>query len=222
MNLKRLVKIISFKWFIEIIQKLGSRPIMTSFFVFVLCTIGIVWISNYKYQYNSKFVESIFIEAHGMLFDIFIIGIFIFGLHKLGEKRLNNKRYQEEINDFESWGSEEAKFRIVGNIKRLNRNNISKIDLVGCYLKKAELRGANLRDANLQGANLDGANLHKANLRGANLEKVNLQGVKYLTIEQLSKAKTLYKVKFDPYIKKQIEAKYSHLLEEPEREEEIW
>ena len=45
-------------------------------------------------------------------------------LERLGEKRRNIKRWQEEIDDFRGWNSEEAKFRIVGNIKRLNRNGI--------------------------------------------------------------------------------------------------
>ena len=47
--------------------------------------------------------------------------------------------------------------------------------------------GANLIGANLQGANLQGAYLQGADLRGANFFKA-----RNLTVEQLSKVKTLH------------------------------
>jgi hypothetical protein len=37
-----------------------------------------------------------------------------------------------------------------------------------------------------------------------------------LNIEQLSEARTLYKAKLDPELKKQVKDKYPHLLKKPE------
>jgi uncharacterized protein YjbI with pentapeptide repeats len=116
------------------------------------------------------------VEAHGIVLDILVIGLFILWLNKLGEKRLENKRYQEEIDDFRHWNSEEAAHRIVGSIKRLNKNGISNIDLSSCYLAHMILPGTNLQRANLREANLQGAGLGGANLRGAHLGWANLRG----------------------------------------------
>ncbi len=56
-----------------------------------------------------------------------------------------------------------------------------------------------------------------ANLSDADLFRANLEGVSDLTIEQLSKVKTLYKAKLDPELMKQVKEKYHHLLEEPKK-----
>ena len=67
----------------------------------------------------------------------------------------------------------------------------------------------------LNGTNLMVVRLIDANLVGANLEGANLEGVRGLTIEQLSKVKSLYGAKLDPVLMEQAKEKYPHLLEEP-------
>lgn len=177
-----------------------------------------------KYGYKGDFYKNILVEAHGMLFDILVIGVFIFALHKTGEKRLKReldiKRWQEEIDDFRGWKSEEAKFRIIGNIKRLVRNGITDINLTDSFLKNADLLGANLKETDLRRANLMGAYLLDANLEEANLEGAHLERTEKLTIEQLSQVKTLYQAELDPELKKQIKKKYPHLLEKPKEDKD--
>lgn len=191
----------------EIIMKIVTDPIFISSVVFVVATIVVIKLTIIivKSAYDAMFIRDILVEAHGMLFDIFIIGTLIFALHKLVERRLEKKhniqRWQEEIDDFRGWDEKEATFKIVGNIRRLNRNGITKIGLYGCFLKQAFLVGADLR----------GAALDRADLRGA-----DLGGAKQLTIEQLSKVRILYKAKLDPELEKQIKEKYPHLLKKPE------
>jgi len=52
----------------------------------------------------------------------------------------------------------------------------------------------------------------------ANLEGTNLKGAKNLTIDQLSKVKTLYNAKLDPELEEELRKRgYSHLIDdEPE------
>ena len=94
------------------------------------------------------------------------------------------------------------------------------IKLQGAKLQRANFQGAELIEAHLCGsilleANLIGATLWGAHLQGANLQGVDLRKAKNITIEQLSKVKTLYKAKLDPEIEEQIREKCPHLLEEP-------
>lgn len=178
--------------FIVTIERMGAKPILASFVAFVFASAVVIGLTLFKYGYDGDFYKNILVEAHGMLLDILVIGIFIFALHKLGEKRLDNKRYHDEIDDFKFWESEEAKFRIIGDIKRLNRNDITEIDLSYCYLKNAELGGVQLQGAdllkiNLQGATLFGSNLQQTDLGFANLKETNL-GQANLQEADLSKA----------------------------------
>ncbi len=106
-------------------------------------------------------------------------------------------------------------------VVRLIEANLQGAILVGANLQGANLVGANLEEANFLGANLERVNfqtvnLQRANLEGANLEGANLWGVYGLTIEQLSKVKSLYETKLDPVLMEQVREKYPHLLEEPE------
>lgn len=233
------------KKFEEISEKIIISPIFISFAAFIVATFIVVKLTLTKIPsgYDYELIRDVLVEAHGMLFDILIIGTFIFALHSIAEKRREIKRYQEEIDDLRWWETEEATFKIVGNIIRLNRNGVTNIDLAACYLKKASLKyvelksaflhQANLQEADLEGANLqktdlgmanmqnanlmianlEGANLNDANIEGADFDHANLHNVKNLTIEQLSKVKTLHEAKLDSGIMEQIKRDYPNLLE---------
>ena len=195
-----------------------TAPVQISLIVALFFSSIVIYLTYYftKNYYSGTFLEGILIEAHGMLFDLWIIGVLILFFHEI-ERRFNeNQKYMYEIDDFRYWASEEAGYRIVGNIKRLNRNNITNIDLNSCFLYLAKLRKVNLQVANLQGANLVGADIKEVNLQGVNFREANLKGVKNLTIEQISKVKTLYLAKLDSELMEQVKKKYPYLLEKPE------
>ncbi len=168
-------------------DRVVENPILTSVLVLAILAFIILAlsISYYLKDFENMWSE-VLIEAHGMLFDIAIIGILIFWLNKKGEERQRIRTYKDEIDDFRLWESEEAAFRTVGNIKRLNRHQIHDIDLVNCYLSKtnlnyADLHGSNLNSANLSHsflieANLENTRLNQTNLENSNLNQVNLQG----------------------------------------------
>jgi hypothetical protein len=69
---------------------------------------------------------------------------------------------------------------------------------------------------NLEMAYLQGADLKDAHLEGANLIDVHLKQAKNLTIDQLSKVKTLYDAKLDEQYLIPLKEKYPTLFEEPE------
>ena len=83
-------------------------------------------------------------------------------------------------------------------------------------LEMAYLQGADLKDAHLEGANLIDVHLEGADLTGTNLEEADLKQAKNLTIDQLSKVKTLYDAKLDEQYLIPLKEKYPTLFEEPE------
>ena len=177
----------------ELFDKVITSEVKTAFWVSWLAFVFVVGFTYIFFKYKGDFLRSVFVEAHGMLFDLFVIATFILWLNKKAEKKRNIQRWQEEIDDFRGWDEKEATFRIVGNIKRLNRNGITNINLADSFLKNVNFSRANLKDADLTWANLEeaylgkahlegtcllGANLRRAYLGRANLEKANLEGAK--------------------------------------------
>ena len=93
--------------------------------------------------------------------------------------------------------------------------NLTGSILYDVKLRKANLIGADLRGAKLLHAELQGASLQEASLQNAYLQGANLRGVTEVTLEPLSKVKTLYVAKMDPRLLKQVKEKYPRLLEKP-------
>lgn len=260
-----------------------ERPLLTSAIVLVVVAIIVLSLSlKYYIRDFDGYWSQVLVEMHGMIFDIAVIAILLAWLNQSGEIRQRIRTYKDEIDDFRLWESEEAAFRTVGNIKRLNRHRIQEINLVNCYLARTNLNYVNLKGSNLNSANLsnsslietnlentrfnqtnlENSNLNQANLRGAyasganfkdafliktqfegafliktnfrnaflmeanlqnsylmgadfenaSLYKADLRGAKGLTLEQLSKAKTLYLAKFDDDILEQVKTQIPELV----------
>ena len=149
-----------------------GRSVAIYVFIFVISSAAVVAIS--LPDYGPDFWSNVKVEAHGMLFDILVLGILFSWLQSRGENRRLIQRYLDEIDDFRGWKSEEAMRRIRGNILRLNKEGVHKIPLHRCFLKGIDLEGVDLKETNLRQADLRGANLQNADLRGANLQKCRL------------------------------------------------
>lgn len=159
-----------------IFDNIIERPLLTATSVLVLVGILVLGLSipYYLHDFNS-FWPQILAEAHGMIFDIAVIGILLFWLNQNGETRQRIRAYKDEIDDFRLWESEEAALRTVGNIKRLNRHKIYEINLVTCYLARTNLNYVNLNGSNLNLANLSNATLIESNLDHSRLNQTNLE-----------------------------------------------
>jgi uncharacterized protein YjbI with pentapeptide repeats len=153
-----------------------ERPILTTSLVLLFVSILVISLSlNYYITDFENFWPQILVEAHGMIFDITIIGILIFWLNQNGEIRQRIRTYRDEIDDFRLWESDEAAFRTVGNIKRLNRHKIHEINLVNCYLARTNLNYVDLKGSNLNSANLSSSSLIETNLENSRLNQTNLE-----------------------------------------------
>lgn len=153
-----------------------EKPLLTSTIVLVIVATLVIGFSL-KYYINDfdNFWAQILAEAHGMIFDIAVIGILIFWLNQNGQTRQRIRFYKDEIDDFRLWESEEAAFRTVGNIKRLNRHKIYEINLVNCFLARTNLSYANLSGSNLNSSNISQSSLIEANLENTRLNQTNFE-----------------------------------------------
>lgn len=160
----------------EVVHSIIEKPILISVIVLIFVTIIVLSLSM-KYYINDfkDFFPQILAEAHGMIFDIAVIGILIFWLNQNGEIRRRIRMYKDEIDDFRLWESDEAAFRTVGNIKRLNRHKITDINLVNCYLPKTNLNYVSLSGANLNSANISQSSIIEANFSNARLNQTNFE-----------------------------------------------
>jgi len=160
----------------DIFNSIIEKPLLTSTLVLLLVTILVIGLSlpYYLYEFDT-FIQQILAEAHGMIFDIAVIGILIFWLNQNGEIRRRIRTYKDEIDDFRLWESEEAAFRTVGNIKRLNRHKIHEINLVNCHLPRTNLNYVNLAGSNMNSANISQSSLIESNLENARLNQTNFE-----------------------------------------------
>ena len=143
----------------------------------------------------------VLVEAHGLIFDLFIFGIVLTAYEVIRSKQDKVERYKEELDDYREWKEDEAGYRVAGIIRRLESEgvediNFDKLNLSKCSkeivekavktgariisLQEAKLYGANLQEANLLGANLQEAGLYRANLQEAKLGSANLLGANLL------------------------------------------
>ncbi len=171
--LKIKLKILEYnKYNYSLWEKITTSRILISFLVGFL-GLSIIFIISFKF-YDLDFFKHMLSEIHVVLIEIIIISNLIIWLTKKGDKILANQRYQEEIDDLRGWESDFAARKISGNVKRLNKNGVNKIDLSNCYLVSQDLTNANLREANFKNAKLQLIKLQNADLRESHLELAEL------------------------------------------------
>lgn len=153
-----------------------EKPILTSAIVLLVVAVIVIGFSLPYYLTDfTNFWPQILAEAHGMIFDIAVIAILLAWLNQNGDTRQRIRTYKDEIDDFRLWESDEAAFRTVGNIKRLNRHKINEINLVNCHLVRTNLNYVNLKGSNLNSTNLSNSSLIETNLENTRLNQTNFE-----------------------------------------------
>lgn len=161
-------------------KRFFENAIVINATIFVFLSAIIFTFSYHYFIANpNEFLEQIVFASYGMLFDIAVIGILITWLTERREKKHRIQSYINEIDDFRNWVSEESMFRTVGNIKRLNRTNITEMNLVDCTLRNVNLNytnldGSNLNSADLSSSSLIGVKMNNCRLNQTNFENSNL------------------------------------------------
>jgi uncharacterized protein YjbI with pentapeptide repeats len=126
----------------------------------------------------------------------------------------------EEIEPYAVSSKDDDGIRLICAGNKTDYEDFFDDELEGANLASANLTRADLTSADLFEANLPMADLFEANLTDAKLERTNLKRAINLTVDQLSKVKTLYHSQLDPELEAELRAKgFGHLLDdEPEDE----
>lgn len=167
----------------------ANRPVLLSLLVFLSVGSLVIPLSMEYWLNEPQFLQEVLAEAHGMMMDLLLFGCLLLWLDQKAERERRVQRYRNAINDFLGWETEEAMYRSVGNIRRLNREGAVPDTLKHAYLKEADLKGADLSETTLHGANLSEADLQYADMSraylgnadfsGANLYKADLSGAHF-------------------------------------------
>jgi hypothetical protein len=152
----------------------ADRPVLLSFLVFLAAAGIVVPLSLDYWQSDPSFWVNVLAEAHGVLLDLLLFGCLLLWFDQKAERRRQIERYKNAIDDFLGWETEEAMYRIAGNIRRLNREGASPTTLRDAYLAGADLKNATLSEVSLNGATLAGATLQDADLSGSYLGNADL------------------------------------------------
>ncbi len=137
------IKIFSREWF-----KVYFKPATihnNSFWIFIIFfVITSVLIFFLKNRVVEEFWNGVLVEATGFLFDIFLFGILFTVYDSISNKKRLIEKYRNEIDFFRTWNSKESSHRISGNLRLLNKQNISKLNLEICRMSELNLIGVNL------------------------------------------------------------------------------
>lgn len=153
---------------------IGIVLIVAMISVFIVSALSLqYWLSDF-----DGFFENVLVEAHGMIFDLFVIGAFVLWLNKLGERKREVNRYREELEDYKGWYSIEASHRVAGIVRRLIKKDVKKIKIQHHALVRANLQDLNLEEAVFSQSILEEAKFNRSKLKrayfgGSNLGKVN-------------------------------------------------
>lgn len=147
------------------------------------------WLVDLWYDDPQSFVENTVYQFQGLLLDVLIFGCLLLWIDRRAERRRRIERYRNAIMDYRGWQSDEAMFRTVGNIRRLNQEGVTPETLRNAFLEDADLsaidlsgtslNGATLRGANLEGADLSDAYIGTADFRNANLRSATLANARF-------------------------------------------
>ncbi len=109
----------------------------------VLATLAVLYLALPALR--SGYWPGAFVEATGFLFDLVFFGAVLALIIHWRDNKRERQRYQEEIQDFKRWDSEEGRLRIAGAIRRLGRTGKTDIDFRGMKLTNFSFKSNDIR-----------------------------------------------------------------------------
>ena len=111
-------------------------------FATVLAVVGAsAWLlASRAYDLWGDEWQGVFIEASGAIMDLVLFGVVLAVVMLRRDQKREVRSQQELIDDFKKWDSDEARYRIAGAVRRLNRIGQTSVDFVGIEMSRFSFR----------------------------------------------------------------------------------
>ena len=111
-------------------------------FASCLVVIAVVMLTFLRIWYDGwdELGQGVFVEATGATMDVAVFGILIALVAARRERNREIGTQEDLIDDFKKWDSEEARYRIAGSVRRLNRLGRTSIDFAGIKISDFSFR----------------------------------------------------------------------------------
>ncbi len=167
----------NYSWEKEIASDPNESHVKQTFLaVIVLLALVIFFSLDYYLNEFNSFYPQILAEAHGMVFDLFVVGVLVFWLDKSREKRWMISHYTEELEDLAVIKSKDSSLIASSLIKRLNRLGVTSFRINGLFLMKSNLRKCDLTSSSMLEVDLSGAKAERTNFTKALLNNSLFNG----------------------------------------------
>jgi Pentapeptide repeats (9 copies) len=152
------------------------------FFLAAILWGGLMCVFNSKDGANFQW-HDILVEANGMFFDLLVFGILLSIYEALREKKEKIERLHEEIDDYREWPEKEAKFRLMGSVRRLIKEGEKKLNLRNCYLEDTSFADWNLSKTHFDMSNLLQAKFYQTILIGSTFQEAKLKNAAFYSAD---------------------------------------
>ena len=131
-------------WIRAALKKVGPEyglgPILIAAMLAVLVAVILCLLVPWYGEPPREIFKGMYIEAFGAVMDIFVFGVVIalmvLRTNHGREHAQSIVRQSELIDDFKKWNADEARHRIAGAVRRLNRLGCTEIDFSGLELSE--------------------------------------------------------------------------------------
>lgn len=170
-------------------KKITLTPLRIALFVFIITALSVFSATAFWPQlsslvfpntvlglYNKSFWENVLVEAHGLVFDIFVLGLILVWMDSYRQKRELIARNQEGLLDLNTFVDQESVKRKINMIKRLNDYGVYKIDVTDLALCDIELKGFRINKSRLYGLKLKKCRVFNLDISNSKLNSADFSG----------------------------------------------
>lgn len=187
------------------LKRITATPLRIILFLFALSSTLVILLTgevlfssnelpNNWGLYSSDFFENIMVEAHGLLFDILVLGVIFIILDSKRQKRMTLEQLKNDLSDYSTLDEPlyyNKKKRILNELQKEQVTNIqqpnlllSEIELRDLYFHKAKLFGLKLHSCRLinmdfADSKLNSAEFNNSTFKSCSFNKVVLKTARF-------------------------------------------
>lgn len=152
---------------------IGNQVLIAVIFLLIV-SVPIIYITNKRTHYDTNMINGILGNLNGTVVEFFLLGVIFVALNQISSRAKSLRDYQNTIDDFKNWQSEEAYIRIISAVKRMNALKGTGIDISGIYFSSVELK-----DLKLVKGDFSNSKMIKCTITSVYFSRCNLKNGRY-------------------------------------------